>query len=227
MKAYKFKNKEDYIFYLSEIVSDTAKYKEKLLRYLGEIEHILESKPNAEMVETVFYEAISDKINANFLYIFNLLGDESKYSVSYRKFRKLLVRGDIFLNTKFEQLTNEEARISNEFNQYRNWGLHIPESLLTNKRKILGIDSGNVNKYKNSVHLEVYEFFDIKYLKALKDETESVIESIEILEKRMQEDYSKLTETEYSLCLERFKVKPYEIMSIVEASLNTQMGKNT
>jgi hypothetical protein len=227
MKAYKFKEKEDYIFYLSEIVSDTAKYKDKLQRYLGEIDQILESKPNAEKVETVFYEAISDKINANFLYIFNLLGDESKSAISYRKFRKLLVKGHPCLNATFDKLTNEEARVSNEFNQHRNWGLHIPESLLTNKRKILKIDSDLIAKYKESVRLEVYEYFDIEYLTALREQTDDVIQNIEILEWRMKDDYSKLAETGYSLSLVRFKVKPYEIMDIVQASLNTQVGKNT
>ncbi len=51
----------------------------------------------------------------------------------------------------FERLTNEEAQVSNSFNQHRNWGLHIPESLFTNQRKIQKITGAEIDKHKDTV----------------------------------------------------------------------------
>jgi hypothetical protein len=227
MKIYKFREKEDYIFYLSEIISDTIKYKERLKRYLDEINDLLKANPHSKVIDTVLYESVSDKIKAILYYLFNLLGDESKSAISYRKFRKLLVKGNSCLDIKLEALSNEEAQISNSFNQLRNWGLHIPESLFTNKRKVFEITSGEIDKYKETVALEVYEYFEIEYLTTLKSEIDSVVESIEILEKRMQQDYSKLISGDFKVSLIHLKVKPYKIMDVVEASFNTQTNKNT
>jgi len=227
MKIYKFREKEDYIFYLSEIISDTVKYKERLNRYLSEINDLIALTPEAKVIDAVVFESVSDKAKAILYYLFNLLGDESKSAVSYRKFRKRLIKGAPCLNAKFEVLTNEEAQISNSFNQHRNWGLHIPESLFTNKREIYEITGTVIDKYKGTVQLEVYEYFDIEYLTSLQSELEDVVSKVETLEKRMMQDYLKLAGVHFQVSLIYLKVKPYKIMDIVQASLNTQTKKST
>ena len=227
MKIYKFREKEDYIFYLSEIISDTVKYKERLNRYLSEINGLIALNPEAKVIDALVYESVSDKSKAILYYLFNLLGDESKSAVSYRKFRKRLVKGEPCLGAKFEVLTNEEAQVLNSFNQHRNWGLHVPESLYTHKREIYEITGAVIDKYKDTVPLEVYEYFDIKYLTSLQSELAVVVSSIEILEKRMMQDYLKLAGVHFQVSLVRLKVKPYKIMDVVQASFNTQTKKNT
>ncbi|MFW1331609.1 hypothetical protein ACEV9E_23280, partial [Vibrio parahaemolyticus] len=227
VKVYKFREKEDYIYYLSQIIADTVKYKERLKRYLSEINELVESNLASGVVEAVVYESISDKSKALLYYLFNLLGDESKSAVSYRKFRKLLVKGSPCLNLSFERLTNEEAQVSNSFNQHRNWGLHIPESLFTNQIKIQNITAAEIDKHKDTVPVEIYDYFDIRYLTSLKAEIADVISGIELLEKRMMQDYLKLSGVHFQISLFRIKVKPYEIMDVVQASLNTQTKKNT
>jgi hypothetical protein len=227
MKIYKFREKEDYIFYLSEIISDTVKYKERLKRYLTEINDLVALNPDAKVIDAFTYESVSDKAKAILYYLFNLLGDESKSAISYRKFRKRLVKGAPCLGTKFDTLTNEEAQISNSFNQHRNWGLHIPESLLTNKREIFEITGVEIDKYKETVPLEVYEYFEIEYLTSLKTELADVVSSVEVLENRMMQDYLKLAGVHFQVSLIHLKVKPYKIMDVVQASLNTQTKKHT
>jgi hypothetical protein len=227
VKVYKFREKEDYIYYLSQIIADTVKYKERLKRYLSEIDDLVESNHGSGVVEAVVYESISDKSKALLYYLFNLLGDESKSAVSYRKFRKLLVKGSPCLNARFERLSNEEAQVSNSFNQHRNWGLHIPESLFTNQRKLQNITGAEIDKRKETVPVEVYDYFEIGYLTSLKAEIEDVISSIEVLEKRMMQDYVKLAGVHFQISLFHIKVKPYEIMEVVQASFNTQTKKTT
>ncbi|WP_229377308.1 leukocidin/hemolysin toxin family protein [Shewanella woodyi] len=212
---------------MSQIIADTVKYKARLKRYLLEINDLIESDPDAEVVEATAYESISDKSKALLYYLFNLFGDESKSAVSYRKFRKLLVKGASCLDVSFEQLTNEEAQISNSFNQHRNWGLHIPESLFTNQRQIHDITGTVIDKHKDTIPVEVYEHFEIQYLTSLKMELADVVSNIEVLEKRMMQDYLILAGTHFQVSLFHIKVKPYKIMDIVQASINTQTKKNT
>ncbi|HIF9236652.1 TPA: hypothetical protein ACX6QH_003027, partial [Photobacterium damselae] len=64
MKVYKFREKEDYIYYLSQIIADTVKYKERLKRYLSEINELVESNLSSGVVEAVVYESVSDKSKA-------------------------------------------------------------------------------------------------------------------------------------------------------------------
>jgi hypothetical protein len=227
MKIYKFREKEDYIYYLSQIIADTVKYKERLKRYLLEINELIECNLEAEIIEAVVYESVSDKSKAILYYLFNLLGDESKSAVSYRKYRKLLVKGSPCLGVHFDKLTNEEVQVSNSFNQHRNWGLHIPESLFTNQRQIHDITGIVIDKNKETIPVEIYEYFDIQYLTSLKTELEDVVSNIEVLENRMMQDYLKLAGVHFQVSLFHIKVKPYKIMDTVKASFNTQTKKNT
>ncbi|MCC3217662.1 hypothetical protein LIV57_20570, partial [Chryseobacterium sp. X308] len=125
-KYFKFENKSDYIYYLSEIIIDTIQKKERLEFYFNEIITLLESNPNAKLINSILYEGISDKTIRPLQYLSNLIGDESKKAVSYRKFRKILFKNRNNLNIKIDNLSNEEEKLLGEFNQLRNWGLHIP-----------------------------------------------------------------------------------------------------
>ena len=73
MKIYKFREKEDYIFYLSEIISDTVKYKERLNRYLTEITDLVALNPDAKIIDAFTYESVSDKAKAILYYLTSIL----------------------------------------------------------------------------------------------------------------------------------------------------------
>lgn len=216
MKTYKFKQQADYVFYLSEIIADTVKYKDRLNRYRLEVDNLFELNPDAKIVQTELYESISDKTKAIFYYIFNLLGDESKNAVSYRRFRKILIKNQKELNIKIENLSNEEAAISNLLNKHRNWGLHIPESLFVSKRKVLDLDASFIMEHCYKIPLPQFSYFEIEYLEKLKDDIDNVISAIEVLEKLMRKDYSKLIGKDFALYPDLMQVKPYKIMDIVK-----------
>jgi len=90
-KEFKFNHKADYVFYLSELITDCYQKTDRLKKYGQEIEQIILANPSAKIIQTELYESISDKVNRLFQYIFNLLWDESKKAVSFRKFRKRLL----------------------------------------------------------------------------------------------------------------------------------------
>jgi len=140
-KKFKFNDKSDYIFYLSELIIDCYQKTDRLKKYGQDIEQIILTNPNAKLIQTELFESISDKVTRLFQYIFNLLGDESKKVVSYRKFKKRLYKDRKKLNIELEELPRSELKILGEFNILRNWGLHIPESLFIQKKEFFKMDS--------------------------------------------------------------------------------------
>ena len=87
-KHFKFNNEADFILYLAELITDLIQKKDRLERYGNEVKLILKNNPNAKFIQSDNFESINDKVNRINQYIFNIIGDESKKAVSYRKFRK-------------------------------------------------------------------------------------------------------------------------------------------
>jgi len=127
-----------------------------------------------------------------------------------------------FLGIKVGKLKESEAQIINKFNLHRNWGLHIPESLLTQKRNVLKIDSEFVAKYEDTIIVPRFEYFEIQFMENFNKEILEVLEAIETLKKRMISDYEILIGKTCKIDIERQQVKPYGIMKIVENSMTVQ-----
>lgn len=224
-KIFIFKDKGDYIFYLSELIIDLIQKSDRLKRYNSEIDLILLNNPNAQYIDSVLYESLSDKVSRLYQYLFNLIGDESKQAVSYRKFRKLLYSRRNELKISIASLTETESKILSDFNNLRNWSLHIPESLFNEKRKYFKMDSDFMVRHKNKISIPRYDNFEIKFLIRHKEELESVLECSEIILKRMKDDYSSLIGENFELEYEDNSVKPYFFMEAVEESWNAQNRK--
>lgn len=224
-KIFKFSDRGDFIFYLSELIVDLIQKTDRLKHYHKEIDLILKNNPNAKFLDSILYDSISDKVNRIFQYLFNLIGDESKKAVSYRKFRKILFKHMTELKITLEPLADKENEILSDFNSLRNWGLHIPESLFLQKRKYFQMDSAFMiaNKYKISIPR--YDYFELEFLVKQKEEIENVLKCSEIILERMKKDYSALIQGDFELNYEENRVKPYFFMKAVEASWNVQNGK--
>lgn len=224
-KEFKFNDKADYIFYLAELITDCYQKTDRLKIYRQEIEQIILSNPNAKIIQTELYESISDKVNRLFQYIFNLLGDESKKAVSFRKFRKRLYKDKNKLNIELEELSQNELKILGEFNTLRNWGLHIPESLFIQKKEFFKMDSQFIETNKMIIPIPTYEYFEIQFLTEMKREIREVIDSSMIILERMKNDYSVLIGEPFKIEYEQNQYKPYLFMAAVQNSWNSQNGK--
>ena len=225
-KIFKFNDSGDFIFYLSELIVDLIQKTDRLKHYHKEIELILKNNPNAKFINAVLYDSISDRVNRLFQYLFNLIGDESKKAVSYRKFRKVLYKKRNELQITLEPLPDSENKILSEFNSLRNWGLHIPESLFLQKRKYFQMDSAFMIANKHKISIPRYDNFELEFLIKQKEEIKNVLEYTETILERMKKDYSALIQADFEINYEDNKVKPYFFMKAVEASWNTQNGKN-
>lgn len=50
-KEFKFNDKTDYIFYLSELITDLLQKTDRLKKYGQEIEHLILVNPNAKLIQ--------------------------------------------------------------------------------------------------------------------------------------------------------------------------------
>tara|TARA_R110002033_G_scaffold52713_2_gene100246 strand:- start:2 stop:625 length:624 start_codon:yes stop_codon:yes gene_type:complete len=207
------------------LITDLIQKKDKLSKYHNEVGLIIENNPNAKFIQSSLYEPLSDKTNRIFVYLFNLIGDESKKAVSYRKFRKILYKQRNQLSISLEQLSQEENNILSEFNSLRNWGLHIPESLYMQKKHFFKMDSNFIMIHQNRIPIPQYENFEIEFLTKLKQEISDVLECCETILERMKIDYSCLIGGEFKIEYENNLVKPYVFMKAVENSWNVQTGR--
>jgi hypothetical protein len=225
-KSYKFEDKTDYIFYLSEIIIDLIQRKERIELCLKEANSILINNPSAKLINSNLYDSISDTIIRPLQYIFNLLGDESKQAVSYKKFRKLLFVKRNILGIDLNPLSDEENRILNEFNLLRNWSLHIPESIYTEKKTFFKINSDFIIENKNKIIIPKYENFEIKFLENFKKEMGDVLIEIEKILSRMKDDYRIIIGEDFEIEYEQNHYKSFAIMDIVSNSWDIQIKKD-
>ncbi len=224
-KIFMFKVKEDYIYYLSELIIDTIQKSKRLKKYENEIDFLLKNNLGKKFIEAEFYESFSDKTSRLFQYIFNLIGDETKQAFSYRKFRKILYKNKRLLNIELDILTTEEEFIIGEFHKLRNWSLHIPESIFNHKREFFKIDDKFINENKSIIAVDYYQYFEIEFLEKQKDEINQVLNGVEIVLKKMKDDYSILVGGEVEYKEDLMQIKPYAIMEVAKKSLDTQKGK--
>lgn len=52
------------------------------------MDDLITKNKDKKIIEIYLYQSISYQIKSLFYYIFNLIGDETKLAISYRKFRK-------------------------------------------------------------------------------------------------------------------------------------------
>lgn len=224
-KNFQFNQLSDYIFYLSELIIDSINNIEKLESYHKEVDYNLATNIEVKYINSEIYESISDKVNRRFQYLFNLVGDESRKAVSYRKYRKVLYSKRNVLKIKIEKLNEKEQEILNDFNKLRNWGLHIPESLYSAKKQFFKMDSSFILENKSTITIPTYDYFEIKFLSQLSKEISEVLESLKIILNRMKSDYALLIGDQFKVEYEKNLVKPYLLMNAVQSSWDVQTGK--
>ncbi len=188
-KYFKFNVKEDFIFYLAELITDLIQKRDRLEGYGEEVKLIFKNNPNAKFIQSEKYWTISDKTNRVFQYLFNLIGDESKKAVSYRKFRKKLFKQKSDLKIDIEKLPQGEEENIGEFNKLRNWGLHIAKSIFLQKKAFLKIDSKFIMENKKTIPIPVYDYFEIQYLFQLGSEIQEVLNATNQVLKRMKDGF--------------------------------------
>ncbi|MCY9056435.1 hypothetical protein MOE81_00570 [Bacillus inaquosorum] len=134
LRKYKFNSKDDFIFYLREILiiaSKNISYLENKLQLLKNYidERNLIERPK-RVVSAEMYDDYKSTISNTTSYLSNLFGDASDSGFSYRNYRTFVKKKADELNLKYLDFTQEHEALMNRITTARNWSNHIPASLI-------------------------------------------------------------------------------------------------
>lgn len=234
-KYFALEKKEDFIEYLLFLIRHTQIYMKQYKRYLKEMEQIIEKMGLREnplkKIEPELYEDFRNKISTPGDKLLNVLGDETKSAISYRKFRVIVKRKmkKNNLNIGLEELPEEIWNILKELNISRNWGLHIPESLLVAEieiRKMCEKEKGIVYKRNyNPIKNTVFNYYEGGWIVDLYEECTKLHSGFSIVFQQMKRDYSKLIGESMRMENAVFDVRPLQDMNLPKISTSIQRGE--
>ncbi|MGY4558829.1 hypothetical protein [Bacillus thuringiensis] len=194
-KQYEFREKEDYIIYLNELIIRTDIHIESQKRYLIELDKYIRSI-NIDKVVRIDYKVYTDffmKPQYSHMYLLNLLGDSQTVSMSYFKFRNVVVKnrkkkGN--LGFEFRELDTRVDDLLKNMNLKRNWQNHVPESLIIAKQKL--VNNHECNFYKNPIIIEDYKYCSLEYFLKLYSSNAKFLDEVLVIYEEMKKDYSNL-----------------------------------
>ncbi|MFN4151500.1 MAG: hypothetical protein ACK4IX_11200 [Candidatus Sericytochromatia bacterium] len=221
-KTFKLQKKDDFIEYLKELIILVHKFILKQKKYLDDLKNKIESYEsiNSIKISTLEYDEISDKMMHIQGYLLNLIGDQSKDAMSYKKFRQKISGNKHIFGLK--TLNNNISSILNQFNTSRNWSMHVPESLLNSRIKIN--KDLNIKPLLNPINIAEYEYYQGRWLVSLYNECKNFCNGFEIVFKQMLEDYSILINDKVEIELIKYPLRELEDAIISINSSKIQKG---
>ncbi|WP_110928075.1 hypothetical protein [Bacillus massiliglaciei] len=200
-KKFVIDSRSDYIVYLRMIIVQSHKLLKRLNKYSDELNHKIDelnlrNKPNA-LFDTEIYEEFNDKIGNVEHRLLNIVGDLQTDSISYYKFRKMLLKRNIEVKNDLGTLSEEMESNLSTVNVSRNWALHMPESLLhaqiENIKEIW--DKKELQEFLtkfNPVGVPYFKKYQGKWLISLYEQCVGNLSLYEEVYKSMLSDYEKL-----------------------------------
>lgn len=162
-KQFPLDRKENCCIYLYRIISSCERCMDQLKKYNKQIEEVLEMYDYKDTIPFDIYGEMCDKTYNITNYILNLLGDCTKSSISYFKYRqyiqKRLNKG--ISDVQLYSMTDEVSEIMSYFNKMRNWQNHVPESILIAEMDM--VTAGEMEFPMDPVVITYYENVTYEY----------------------------------------------------------------
>jgi len=195
MKSYKLDSKTHFIVYLRELITRTDKCLTKHKKYIDRLEsYIVECNQNEKLIISYSdYEDFLSWLSSKEVYLFNVIGDNQKISMSYKKYRDMIDK-KIKRNTlDFDvyQLTSVELTTLNRFNMLRNWSNHVPESLLHAELKLIR-DGKALEHTINPIIVHYDNNCTLKLLEDLYEQSKNLFSGFRQMHQCMKKDYSRI-----------------------------------
>lgn len=228
LKIYKLDKKEDYIVYLRHLIILAHKnmmvykmYLNKLEKYINQNEY--DKKPESLIRPEVYFEN-QDKINNTSSYLLNLFADDTGIAMSYKKFRRCANKKIKKLQLGLDELDDEINNIIMQFNNLRNWSLHVPESLVTAQLEIVKkhkLEDYFMNDY-STISIPEYIYYEAAWLVDLLKENKELYSGCSKIFQQMKRDYSKLTGSSMRIEKKYYDIRPINDMDIPKISFEIQ-----
>lgn len=223
LKQFMLNSKEECIVYLQNIIAIGVKCMERHKRFVEELETIIQRYNDVDRIPYDTYSDIMNKITNVESYMLNLYGDGQTTSISYFKFRKMLIKlaKKKDNSIEFYQLTNEEEDILNHFNLSRNWSNHIPESLLTSEIEM--IRQGNACGHcRNPIEVNLYNYVSLEYINDLLKASKSFQYRAKKMQQCAKKDYSLLIGESVRVS-KRYIDKPKKIEDMIATKMSAKV----
>jgi len=231
-KSYNLDNKENFIIYLRGLIIMTHKHISVYKRYVDELDKYIKEneydKIKTACIDPFIYFEYKDKMDGVLAYLLNLIGDETKTAMSYRKFRNFAKkRQSKGLELDLTELSEEIKFILNEFNNLRNWSLHVPESLFTAQFEIAkkyGLEKNSMNT-SSTIIIPEFSTYEAEWLVDLLKEHKNIYSGSRKVFQQMKKDYSLLVGESMRIEKKHHNVRPVKDMDIPRISYEIQRGK--
>lgn len=190
-KQFFLETRNDYLYYLASIFVRLKGYQLHIIEELEEIKEITEDKEKKEKIAYSEYVKYQSRLSYLTNYCLNLVGDAQMTSLSYFKIRKLIDKKKNTLDflKNISEMSKELSYILKRFNSSRNFSNHIPESILTSEREMLG-DMYNNELFYSQIIIKTPKYCTIDYLYDLYRETKEINDEISEVLKAIKEDYN-------------------------------------
>lgn len=231
MKSFKLNSREEYIIYLQNIIAITYKALDKHKRYLKKLNQLLIDireknaihETNNITVDYFLYSEFVDLLGNVEGYLLNIIGDCQKSSISYYKFRNLLLKkkkkGDI--DFEIRELDEDIKSILGIFNKMRNWQNHVPESLLTSEIEL--IKQGRLLSHEtNPIEINLYSSCTLEYIEDLYNSSYKFNKQASKILQSMKKDYSCLI-NESMRIVRRYSNNPCTLKRTIATKLSAEV----
>lgn len=192
LKMFRLETKNDFIVYLNQIIVRVDKCLTKHKKILDELDKTINDNTDDKFEYEVYSEYL-ERLSSVESYSLNLLGDSQKVALSYFKFRTIIKQRKKkgTLGFEIQDLSSEHEKILSEFNQMRNWGNHVPESLITGELKC--IEEGKFGAFTtNPIIVNYYKYVSREYMEDLYNTAKEERKLVRKIHQRMKKDYSFL-----------------------------------
>lgn len=218
LKTYSFNSKYDHVYYFNSLIQEVLNFKDQFdscVKDLNLLDSFLDEGAPIPISE---FEALSRRKDGILRFLCNLLADETKGAVSFKKYRKKLKKDGPKYGITFLELPASLSAKLSELNQLRNWSLHYPESLFLSERSLLQGDTIP----SHLIFRTNYKFYEREYLTKMIEELTDLSNCFEEIFNQMISDYELLIGKRVSIIKMPIIVKPYDLMQVVSGSWDMQ-----
>lgn len=223
LKGYTFNNKENFIFYLRHILIIGTKQLSIYENQIDNLANYIEEKNLKErprrVVSAETYENYRALLGFSGNYLSNLFGDTAEYGCSYRNYRKNVKKKAKELRIDYLEFTQEQETTFNEITSARNWGNHVPVSLIhSTEEKAFGksIDT-NI-----PIFVASFEKFKGMWLVDLYNSNYAILQGFKEVFNIAVKDYEKLTGKPCAIIKKSIPVRDMSDLIIPKISVEIQ-----
>lgn len=226
LKGYTFNNKEDFIYYLRHIIIAVTRNLSTYENQINNLGKYIEERNLIErpkrVVSAELYENYRSLLGFTGNYLSNLFGDTAEYGCSYRNYRKNVKKKAQELGIEYVEFTQAQEEELNKITSNRNWGNHVPVSLIhSTEEKAFG-KSIDTNL---PIFVATFEKFEGMWLVDLYNSNYGGLQLYKEFFKVAVKDYEKLTGKHCVIFEQSYPVRDMSDLIIPKISVGIQTKK--